>query len=174
MVLDTNVWLDWLVFNDASVVALKAAQAAQRIEIVRDQPGELELERVLAYKAIKPLVQAALKPAILEELRRVSCLHAGAAQPGRLPQCRDPDDQKFLELARDCGASLLVTKDRDLLSLRRAKFALSGFRIVKPQECDSWLAAHSQNANSPNAHSPNAPAPNAPSPNATASLAQLA
>ena len=58
VVLDTNVWLDWLVFNDASVVALKAAQAAQRIEIVRDQPGELELERVLEYKAIKPLAGA--------------------------------------------------------------------------------------------------------------------
>ena len=52
MVLDTNVWLDWLVFNDASVVALKAAHAAQQIEIVRDLPGELELERVLEYKAL--------------------------------------------------------------------------------------------------------------------------
>lgn len=151
MVLDTNVWLDWLVFKDASVIGLKAAHAAQRIEIVRDQPGELELERVLAYKAIKPLVQEALKPAILEELRRVSTLHPGTTQPGRLPQCRDPDDQKFLELARDCSASWLVTKDRDLLTLGRAKFSLAGFRIVKPQECDWLLAAPSQNAPSPNA-----------------------
>jgi predicted nucleic acid-binding protein len=51
---------------------------------------------------------------------------------GMLPLCRDPDDQKFLELARDCKASALVTKDRALLELARRKRRPLPFRIVRP------------------------------------------
>jgi uncharacterized protein len=141
LVLDTNVWLDWLVFNDAGIAPLKSAQAAGEIEIIRHLPGEQELERVLAYKAMKPLVAADLQPAIMTAMRRTSIPHDGSSRAGRVPQCRDADDQTYLELARDCDADLLVTKDRDLLSLRRAKFGLASFRIVTPREGAALLPA---------------------------------
>ncbi|MHC5822185.1 MAG: putative toxin-antitoxin system toxin component, PIN family [Nostoc sp.] len=32
--------------------------------------------------------------------------------------CRDPDDNKFLELAKDANAEFLITGDEDLLSLK--------------------------------------------------------
>jgi len=32
--------------------------------------------------------------------------------------CRDPDDNKFLELAKDANAEFLITGDQDLLSLQ--------------------------------------------------------
>ncbi|WP_200819200.1 putative toxin-antitoxin system toxin component, PIN family [Tolypothrix sp. NIES-4075] len=32
--------------------------------------------------------------------------------------CRDPDDNKFLELAKDSNAEFLITGDQDLLSLK--------------------------------------------------------
>ncbi len=140
IVLDTNVWLDWLVFNDHCVAPLKAAHAAARVNIIRTLAGELELERVLAYDALKRLVQAADRPMLMESMRAASHLHDGATRAGTLPACRDPDDQPFLELARDCAAALLVTKDRDLLELRRAKFGPTGFRIVTPHECAALLA----------------------------------
>ena len=139
--LDTNVWLDWLVFNNTGVAPLKAALHAGRVEIVRHLAGEQELQRVLGYKAMKPLVGAVLKPGVMEEMRRVSRLHDGATRAGRLPPCRDADDQMFLELARDCEADFLVSKDRDLLTLRRAKFSATQFRIVTPAECAARLAA---------------------------------
>jgi hypothetical protein len=46
MVLDTQVWIDWLVFDDASTLALRAA--AERAEIVIDAACEAELARVTA------------------------------------------------------------------------------------------------------------------------------
>jgi putative PIN family toxin of toxin-antitoxin system len=145
VVLDTNVWLDWLVFHDRGVAPLKAAHAAGGMEIIRSLAGEQELERVLAYDALKRLVDAASRPVFMQEMRAASTLHDGSTRAGALPTCRDPDDQAFLELARDCGAALLVSKDRDLLELRRAKFGLShsapGFRIVTPQECAALLPA---------------------------------
>jgi len=49
LVLDTNVWLDWLLFHDPSVVALKAVVKEGRAEIFIDAACEAELVRVLAY-----------------------------------------------------------------------------------------------------------------------------
>ena len=37
LVLDTNIWLDWLMFDDPAVAPVKAAVAAGRAEIVMDQ-----------------------------------------------------------------------------------------------------------------------------------------
>lgn len=148
VVLDTNVWLDWLVFDDASIAPLKAAHTAGRLEIIRSLPGEQELERVLAYKAIEPLVGAALRPTLMAEMCRVSILHDGSSRAGWLPQCRDADDQPFLELARDSGAAALITKDRDLLELARAKHRVTAFRILTPAQfvagCAALSAALSQ------------------------------
>jgi len=33
LVLDTNVWLDWLVFDDPSIATVKAAVATKRAEV---------------------------------------------------------------------------------------------------------------------------------------------
>ena len=78
VVLDTNVWLDWLVFADSTIAPLKAAHASGRLSIVRDAAGEAELERVLDYKAIKPLVGADRRPMLMEAMRTASTLHDGS------------------------------------------------------------------------------------------------
>ena len=144
VILDTNVWLDWLVFDDASIAPLKAAYTAGRLEIIRSLPGEQELERVLSYKAIEPLVGAARRPVLMAEMCCVSILHDGSTRAGWLPQCRDADDQPFLELARDSGAAALITKDRDLLELARAKYGVTAFRIVTPAQFVAGCAALSE------------------------------
>ena len=36
LVLDTNVWLDWLVFDDPSVATITAAIAAKRAQVFID------------------------------------------------------------------------------------------------------------------------------------------
>jgi uncharacterized protein len=49
LILDTNVWLDWLVFDDPSIAPIKAAVAANRAEVFIDSACEAELERALGY-----------------------------------------------------------------------------------------------------------------------------
>ena len=51
-----------------------------------------------------------------------------------MPRCYDPDDQMFLELARDCRADALITKDRDLLALATRKVTLLPFHILTSRE----------------------------------------
>ena len=136
LVLDTNIWLDWLVFDDACVAPIRAAVEAGRARVYIDGACESELARVLAYPLGRTLLDAEAQAACLAECRRVARPRAdGAPLACVLPPCRDADDQKFLELARDCRADLLVTKDRALLVLARH----APFRIVTPRQAGEAL-----------------------------------
>jgi uncharacterized protein len=139
LVLDTNVWLDWLVFDDASVAPLAAARAVGTLELCIDAGCEAELARALGYRFGKRALDVAAQAACLARLR---ALVQGGWTPRhvamRLPDCRDPDDQKFLVLALACGAQALVTRDRALLELgRRWKKSLP-FAILTP---GAWAAS---------------------------------
>ena len=72
LVLDTNVWLDWLVFRDPGVEPLKSAVAAGHAEILIDEACEAELARVLAYDLGKHSIDPAAQAACLTECKRIS------------------------------------------------------------------------------------------------------
>jgi putative PIN family toxin of toxin-antitoxin system len=135
LVLDTNVWLDWLVFGDPSVEPIRAAVASGRAEIFMDSNCEAELERALGYDLGRRFtLDAAGRSACIAECRRVARKierAAPEAECAQLPACRDPDDQKFMEAALAARAEFLVTKDRALLRLARRT---ARFRIVPPEE----------------------------------------
>jgi len=144
LVLDTNIWLDWLVFDDASVALLRAAHTAAEAEIVTDAACMEELRRVLGYRLRKTVLDEAAREAAMQQCRGIAILFDAGAQtpssPVPLPLCRDADDQKFLELARAARADYLVTKDRDLLELARRKYAHTGFRILTLPAFNALLA----------------------------------
>jgi putative PIN family toxin of toxin-antitoxin system len=134
LVLDTNVWLDWLVFDDPGIAPLAAAVAAGAAEVVVDAAVEAELARVLGYPFGDRTLAAARQAECLARCRSIARgvdSANGAHAAGLLPKCSDPDDQKFLELALICNAAYLVTRDRALLDLARRKGI--PFRIVEPR-----------------------------------------
>ena len=134
IVLDTNIWLDWLVFKDSSLLHLKKAFSEGQAEILIDAACEAELERVLAYDLARHTLAAASQAACLVECRRIARrvdTAAPQAERNLLPRCVDTDDQKFLELALAARADVLITKDHKLLELaRRTK----PFRIMNPRK----------------------------------------
>ena len=143
LVLDTNVWLDWLVFDDPDVAPVKSAVAAGRAEVCIDEAVEAELVRVLAYPFGTRTLGGEAQHTCLAECRRIARRDGGAPTNGErrpLPVCVDPDDQKFLDLAAACGARYLVTRDRDLLDLARHRDPVPPFRIVTPRELRALLA----------------------------------
>ena len=131
LVLDTNTWLDVLVFRDPGIAAICEAHAAHRAEILVDADGEAELTRALAYNFGKHTLDEARQAARFAEFRQMS-VHVKSKSAGggtaTLPLCRDPDDQKFLETALAVHADILITKDRALLDLARRV----PFRILTP------------------------------------------
>ena len=147
LVLDTNVWLDWLVFRDPAVASIQSAVTAGQVAIFIDPPCAQELERTLTYTLQKRILDADAQAVCLAECLRVSRFvnensssQYAAQTTSDLPVCRDPDDQKFLELARDCSADFLVTRDLALLELARRKLHPAPFRIVTPQHFTDALA----------------------------------
>jgi predicted nucleic acid-binding protein len=133
-VLDTNVVLDWLAFDDAAMRPVAAAIAAGGVRLVSSAACVEELQRALGYKAVR--LDAAAQAQVLEAYRRQSILVdapvAGALPV--LPRCEDPDDQKFLELAWYAGARWLVTRDKALLKLAAKMQKLAGPEVIPPGE----------------------------------------
>ncbi len=135
LVLDSNVWLDWLFFDDPGVAPLKHAKQNGTVEIVIDAPCRDELVRVLGYDrfGLDTLAQAAM----LGNVNRLSTLLEDLcyAPEHALPFCSDPDDVKFLALAAACKADWLITKDNALLSKRRKRKAFPvSYRVASPQQ----------------------------------------
>ncbi len=137
LVLDTNVWLDWLVFADTGVVPIKDAVARGVAGVFMSAACEAELARVLGYPLSGRALGAPAQAAALSQCRAVACIVSDTTEShviAALPRCAAPDDQMFLELARDCRADALITKDRDLLALAARKLKPLPFRIITPRE----------------------------------------
>jgi putative PIN family toxin of toxin-antitoxin system len=137
LVLDTNVWLDWLVFGDAGVAPIRRAVADGAAIVFISTACEAELVRVLGYALSGRTLSAAAQLAALSACRTIAHAAEHCVQPhdiAALPRCADPDDQIFLELARDCRADALITKDGDLLALAARKVTPLPFRILTPRK----------------------------------------
>jgi uncharacterized protein len=132
VVFDTNVLLSMFVFADSRFAPLRAEVDAGRwLAYTRDDCLE-EFRRVLDYAMFKlePERQAAALAAYIAVARQPEPL--SLLEPPALPKCKDKDDQKFLELARDIGADWLVSSDKALLKLNRKM--LGRYRILKPEQ----------------------------------------
>lgn len=139
VVLDTNVVLDWLVFKDAAVEELRHAVEQRRVRVITHTAAIDELRRVLAYPQCK--LCAVEQEAALNRYRLV-CQDAmmppdfslrNLLLPDGFPRCRDADDQHFLALAYHAKADGLLTKDRELLRLRR-RAARFGVTVASPKD----------------------------------------
>ncbi|UOD28869.1 putative toxin-antitoxin system toxin component, PIN family [Massilia violaceinigra] len=134
IVLDTNVCLDLFVFHDPRWASLLAAIDSGAVEVVTRADCREEYLVVLHYKHL-PLDEAS-RPLAAARFDAVITVLAPDARPVRLPVCTDRDDQKFLELARDAGADILITKDKALLKLARKTAQAGMFRIMLPE---AWV-----------------------------------
>lgn len=139
LVLDTNVVLDLLYWNDPAAAPLLAALDGGSASAVTDARCFAELQHVLRLDRFA--LDAAARQAMALRYRAICQWHETAAAPARsLPRCKDADDQKFLELALDAAADLLVTKDKALLALARRRQALGAIAIVAPPAAARRLA----------------------------------
>ena len=122
VVLDTNIVLDVFVFNDSAAEPVRQALANKALDWLATQPMLSELARVLAYPKIAARL-AFYKLGVDDVLVRFD-QHARLVDvaPKASVTCRDTDDQMFIDLAvqHQC---LLLSKDRDVLALRRRLLA---------------------------------------------------
>lgn len=141
VVIDTNVCLDLFIYRDPVSLPLKQALDAGEVVAATRTDCRDEWRRVLRYPQIDvdearyreacSAYDACLQPLPVPDEAPVMAVDA-------LPRCRDPDDQKFLELALESGAEVLVTKDKALLKLNRKTRKLGLFAILTPADWCAW------------------------------------
>jgi putative PIN family toxin of toxin-antitoxin system len=156
VVFDTNVLVSMYVFADSRYAPLRGALEQGRVQAVTSDACLGEFARVLAYPQFA--FATALQARALADYAAHALNFAGAAAPLPLPRCKDPDDQKFLELARDAGAAWLVTSDRALLVLARRQRLAHLFRIVTPDAALALLQSSDDDAARPPRKVASAPA----------------
>lgn len=124
LVLDTNIVLDLLVFDDPAAVPLRAALARGEWRWLATAPMRDEFARVLTY----PKIVARLAVCGLAAPAVLSAFDA-QTQPVPVPPkapvtCKDADDQKFIDLAVHHRATLL-SKDAAVLCMKKRLQALA-------------------------------------------------
>ena len=123
-VLDTNAVISWIIWpNSTAGRAVRLAMEASRV--LASQATMTELTDVLSRRKFDAYVT-------VEERQTFFRLLFGAVDMvSVLPvirACRDPKDDKFLELAVGGGAGVIITGDADLLALHPFR----GIDIVTP------------------------------------------
>lgn len=128
VVIDTNVVLDLFVFDDPACTVWHVALREGRATWLASEAMRDELQRVLDYPHIARRLGVAGAPAVLEAFDR----HTRRVDPAPKAAftCRDPDDQRFIDLAVAHNA-LLLSKDAQVLALAR-RLARIGVRVGPP------------------------------------------
>lgn len=137
-VIDTNVLLDFWVFDDPAVRPLRTALEAGRVTVLRSGDSVDEFTQVIMREKFDLATEARF--GILRQWDRL-------ATPverifGAPVACSDPHDQMFLDLAYSARADWLVTKDKALLKVaRRAR--RDGLLIMVPgRACEELAREH--------------------------------
>ena len=123
VILDTNIVLDAFVFNDPAAVPLLAGLRNGSLRWIATQPMRDELERVLAYpKIVKRLAYyEVVATGVMAQFDALVQLKAVATKAPIT--CKDPDDQKFIDLAV-AHPCLLLSKDNAVLCMKKRLLAL--------------------------------------------------
>ena len=136
IVLDTNVCLDLFVFRDPRWLRLLQALTNGEVEAVTRADCRMEWHIVLGYAhlGLDEARQATIRAAFDALIKPFP--ETTFDESIKLPICRDTDDQKFIELAYQSGATMLITKDKALLKLARKTLKAGLFHIVTPE---AWV-----------------------------------
>ena len=114
IVIDTNVLISAALSPDGT--ARKALNKAQKkFKIAQSEETYQELKTRISKPKFDKYISDADRQDFLDVVKKYSQFIEIKSQ---VNTCRDADDNKFLELAKDSNAEFLITGDKDLLSLK--------------------------------------------------------
>ena len=123
VVIDTGVFVSAAI-KEQAVPSIAVYQAEQRGTLLKSRVTESELMEVID----RPYLARLISPAARNRLVQLVAVAELVAITEHFSACRDPQDDKFLELAVNGQADLILTGDSDLLVLNPFR----GIPIVAP------------------------------------------
>jgi len=125
LVMDTNVALSGLLFPGS--IPSRVLQEAQGSVILASSATRQELTEVIEQIRFDRYLQREVRRSLAVEYLRATVT---IEVPFPIRACRDPKDDKFLEVAVHGLADAIITGDRDLLELNPFR----GIAILTPAE----------------------------------------
>jgi len=126
IVLDTNTLISGILFR-ASVPLLASTRAFEHDEVLSSSATRNELREVIKREKFDRYIRLADRLTIVEDIIE-DMVHVNIDE--QIQMCRDPKDDKFLDLAVNGNADYIVTGDKDLLSMQR----ILGTLIISPAD----------------------------------------
>jgi putative PIN family toxin of toxin-antitoxin system len=122
LVIDTNIVLDCFVFSDLAAKPVVQGLQSGEFDWISTQAMRDELARVLDYPQIVPRLNYYKLSAnnVLAAFDQYARLVDVA--PKAMLNCRDADDQKFIDLAISHKA-VLLSKDKDVMNMQKRLLA---------------------------------------------------
>ncbi len=126
-VCDTNVLISGILTAGTSAQVLDHFLLSSNAQLVFSEATAAELSEVLMRHKFDRYIGREKRHQVLDEI----LMGARFVSPqGRLKLCRDPKDDKFLDVAAMAPVSILITGDQDLLVLE----TIEQISIVNPAD----------------------------------------
>ena len=135
VIFDTNLLLDFFVFKDPKTSVLWEAAKERKFRTATCEGAPSELEDVLKRPQFK------VTPEQLEAVKE-EFLHVAEVLPittEAKARCKDPLDQKFIDLTLSYSPALLISKDKLVLRCARHLRPL-GSNILPPEKAIAFLS----------------------------------
>jgi uncharacterized protein len=133
VIFDTNVLVSAALIQGSRADRCVRAVLEHQHPLIFSKATFEELSDVLLRSKLDRYVSKAARRSLLETWENAAVFFPDAVLHEAVRDCRDPDDDKFLELALASRAAVIVTGDPDLLLLDPWR----GIRIVKPADFDT-------------------------------------
>lgn len=114
VVFDTNVVVSALLFSKGRLSWLRLHWQSGEVTPLTSKETADEIIRVLSYQKFR-LDKSEIEALLADYLPFTEAIKVVTHKSS--PQCQDKDDQKFVDLALQGKAQVLVTGDSDLLSM---------------------------------------------------------
>ena len=123
VVVDTNILVS-AALKETSLPSMALRQVAQHCILLKSAATEAQFFEVI----VRPYLARFIRPVTRDGIARLMASAELVAITERVTACRDPTDDKFLELAINGRADLILTGDKDLLVLN----VFRGIPIMAP------------------------------------------
>ena len=134
VIFDTNLLLDFFVFKDPKTSVLWEAAKERKFRTATCEGAVAEIEDVLKRPQFK--ISAEQLESIREEFLSVAEILPITTEAKA--RCKDPLDQKFIDLTLSCTPALLISKDKIVLRCARHLRPL-GSNILPPEKAIAFL-----------------------------------
>lgn len=131
IIFDTNVYFSAIGWDGRILDLVIFCFKNNEIDIFSSQEISEEIHEKLHSQRFQKLVKDKVESGFISEVLDLMVENSQIVTVNtKLNICRDPKDNKFLELAQTVRADYLVTGDKDLLDLEQ----FEGTKILKPSE----------------------------------------